>query len=81
MPGGSTEDGHHTTLASQLVVVDVEIVRSIGYVELHDGVIYSTELSSSNRIPSPRAYHRRRKTANELFVRSPFPSLHQVITS
>jgi hypothetical protein len=32
----------HTTLASQLVVVDVESVRAIGYVELHDGVIYST---------------------------------------
>ncbi len=39
-PGGPTEDGRHTTLASQLVVVDVETVRSIGYVELHDGVIY-----------------------------------------
>jgi hypothetical protein len=46
MPGGSTEDGHHTTLASQLVVVDVEAVRSIGYVGLHDGVICSTGLSS-----------------------------------
>jgi hypothetical protein len=29
-PGAPTEDGRHTTLASQLVVVDVETVRSIG---------------------------------------------------
>jgi hypothetical protein len=39
-PGGPTEDGRHTTLASQLVVVNVETVRSIGYVELHHGAIY-----------------------------------------
>jgi hypothetical protein len=39
-PGGPTEDGRHTALASQLVVVDVETVRSIGCVGLHDGVSY-----------------------------------------
>ena len=54
MPGGSTDDRHHTMLASQLVVVDVEIVCAIGYVELHDGVIYSTGFSSPNRIPTSR---------------------------
>jgi hypothetical protein len=38
VPGGAVP-GRHTTLASHFVVVDVEIRRSTGYIELHDDVI------------------------------------------
>src|SRR5919199_2092962 len=34
------EDGPHTALTGQFVVLGFENVRSIGYVELHDGAIY-----------------------------------------
>ncbi len=34
------EDGPHTALTGQFVVLGFETVRSIGYVELHDGAVY-----------------------------------------
>lgn len=34
------EDGPHTALTGQFVVLGFENVRSIGYVELHDGAVY-----------------------------------------
>jgi hypothetical protein len=34
------EDGLHTALNGQFVVLGFENVRSIGYVELHDGAVY-----------------------------------------
>jgi transcriptional regulator with XRE-family HTH domain len=34
------EDGLHTALTGQFAVLDFETVRSIGYVELHDGAVY-----------------------------------------
>jgi len=34
------EDGLHTALTGQFVVLDFENVRSIGYTELHDGAVY-----------------------------------------
>ncbi|HXT45384.1 MAG TPA: helix-turn-helix transcriptional regulator [Pseudonocardiaceae bacterium] len=34
------EDGPHTALTGQFVVLGFETVRSIGYVELHDGALY-----------------------------------------
>jgi transcriptional regulator with XRE-family HTH domain len=34
------EDGPHTALTGQFVVLGFESVRSIGYVELHDGALY-----------------------------------------
>jgi transcriptional regulator with XRE-family HTH domain len=34
------EDGPHTALTGQFVVLDFETVRSVGYVELHDGAVY-----------------------------------------
>ncbi|HZS20282.1 MAG TPA: helix-turn-helix transcriptional regulator [Pseudonocardiaceae bacterium] len=34
------EDGPHTALTGQFVVLGFENVRSIGYVELHDGALY-----------------------------------------
>jgi transcriptional regulator with XRE-family HTH domain len=34
------EDGPHTALTGQFVVLGFESVRSIGYVELHDGAVY-----------------------------------------
>jgi Domain of unknown function (DUF5753) len=37
------EDGLHTALTGQFVVLGFENVRSIGYVELHDGALYLQE--------------------------------------
>jgi hypothetical protein len=34
------EDGPHTALTGQFVLLGFESVRSIGYVELHDGALY-----------------------------------------
>jgi hypothetical protein len=34
------EDGPHTALTGQFVLLGFESVRSIGYVELHDGAVY-----------------------------------------
>lgn len=34
------EDGVHTALSGQFVVLDFDQVRSIGYAELHDGAVY-----------------------------------------
>lgn len=34
------EDGPHTALTGQFVILGFENVRSIGYVELHDGAVY-----------------------------------------
>jgi transcriptional regulator with XRE-family HTH domain len=34
------EDGPHTALTGQFVILGFESVRSIGYVELHDGALY-----------------------------------------
>jgi hypothetical protein len=34
------EDGPHTALTGQFVLLGFETVRSIGYVELHDGAVY-----------------------------------------
>ncbi len=34
------EDGPHTALTGQFVVLGFETIRSIGYVELHDGAVY-----------------------------------------
>lgn len=34
------EDGLHTAVTGQFVILDFESVRSIGYTELHDGAVY-----------------------------------------
>ncbi len=34
------EDGLHTAMTGQFIVLDFEDVRSIGYVELHDSAVY-----------------------------------------
>lgn len=45
------EDGPHTALTGQFVVLDFENVRSIGYVELHDGSVY---LQDSDQVQTYR---------------------------
>jgi hypothetical protein len=51
------EDGLHTALTGQFAVLNFEDVRSIGYVEHHDGAIYIQDPARCGRTPwSRRTY-------------------------